>query len=89
MCKDEANPSASQAQRLRKHSKGGTFTPEIVDEIMAEVKKAPVKVTLAGSRLHQYFPREYTPKQMEAVIIELLEGWRRESGVSGDHEHCE
>ncbi|MDL2234453.1 ParB N-terminal domain-containing protein, partial [Ruminococcaceae bacterium OttesenSCG-928-L11] len=79
--KYEATPSASQAMRLKKHSKEGTLTPEIMDEIMAEEKKEPLKVTLTGSRLQQYFPKSYTPKQMEAVIISLLEGWRLESGV--------
>lgn len=87
MGKYDATPSASQAQRLKKHSKDGTLTPEVADEIMAEEKKEPVKVTLTGSKLHQYFPRDYTPKQMESVIIELLEGWRRESGVATEHEH--
>lgn len=80
--KYEATPSASQAMRLRKHSKEETLTPEVMDEIMAEEKKEPVKVTLTGSRLQQYFPKSYTPKQMEAVIISLLEGWRQESGVT-------
>lgn len=87
MGKYDVTPSASQAQRLRKRSKDGTLTPDAVEEIMAEEKKEPVKVTLTGSRLHQYFPKDYTPKQIEAVIFELLEGWRQESGVFGDNEH--
>ena len=82
IAKYEATPSAAQAQRLRKHSKDGTLTPEIVDGIMAEEKKEPVKVTLTGSRLHQYFPKDYTPKQMEAVIIELLGDWHRSQAAN-------
>lgn len=81
MSKHEATPSAAQALRMKKHSEGGTLAPGVMDEIMAEEKKEPVKVTLAGSRLYQYFPKTYTPKQMEGVIIELLEGWRRGNGT--------
>ncbi len=80
MEKYEATPSASQAMRLKKHSKDGTLTQDIIDKIMAEEKKEPIKVTLAGSKLRQYFPQSYTPQQMEAIIIKLLEGWHRRQG---------
>lgn len=82
MGKYEATPSAAQALRLKKHSADGTLTPEVMDEIMAEEKKEPIKVTLAGKRLYEYFPQSYTPQQMEAVIMKLLEGWRKKQAAS-------
>ena len=77
MEKYENTPSASQAIRLKQHSKAKTLTQEISDEIMAEIKKEPMEVTLIGSKLRQFFPDEYTPKQMEDVILTLLESWQR------------
>lgn len=82
MEKYEATPSASQAQRLKKLSQAGELTLQIIDSILAEEKKEPIKVTLTGSRLKQYFPQGYTPKQMEKVIMELLENWHKKRAVS-------
>jgi ParB family chromosome partitioning protein len=82
MAKYEATPSLPQAQRLKKHSQSGELTPEMIDSILAEEKKEPVKLTLAGSRLKQYFPQDYTPKQMEKVIMGLLENWHKKQAVS-------
>lgn len=82
MAKYEATPSLPQAQRLKKHSQSGELTSEMIDSILAEVKKEPIKVTLAGSRIKQYFPQDYTPKQMEKVIMGLLENWHKKQAVS-------
>lgn len=82
MAKYEATPSLPQAQRLKKHSQSGELTLEMIDSILAEVKKEPTKVTLTGSRLKQYFPQDYTPKQMEKVIMGLLENWHKKQTVS-------
>ena len=82
MEKYEATPSASQAQRLKKLSQTGELTLPVMDSILAEEKKEPFKVTLTGSRLKQYFPKDYTPRQMEKVILELLESWHRKQAVS-------
>jgi len=82
MAKYEATPSLPQAQRLKKHSQSGELTPEMIDSILAEGKKEPVKLTLTGSRLKQYFPQDYTPKQMEKVIMGLLESWHKKQAVS-------
>lgn len=82
MAKYEATPSLPQAQRLKKHSQSGELTSEMIDSILAEVKKEPIKVTLAGSRLKQYFPQDYTPKQMEKIIMGLLESWYQKQAVS-------
>ena len=82
MAKYEATPSLPQVQRLKKHSQSGELTPEMIESILAEEKKEPVKLTLTGSRLKQYFPQGYTPKQMEKVIMGLLESWHKKQAVS-------
>ncbi len=82
MEKYEATPSLPQAQRLKKLSQSGELTLPLMDSILAEDKKELVKVTLTGSRLKQYFPKDYTPQQMEKVILELLESWHRQQAVS-------
>ena len=75
---EQATPSLSQAQRLKKVSQGGKLTWESRAAIMSEEKKSEVdKVTLTGDKLHKYFPKSYTPRQMEDTIIKLLEGWHR------------
>lgn len=83
MEKYEATPSASQAIRLKSYSINGDLTAILVDEIMAEVKKETDRVTLAGNRLQRYFPKHYTPKKMETVIIQLLEAWSKSQAVNG------
>lgn len=82
MAKYEATPSLPQAQRLKKHSQSGELTLQMIESILAEEKKEPVKLTLTGSRLKQYFPQDYTPKQMEKVIMGLLESWYKKQAVS-------
>lgn len=82
MEKYEATPSASQAVRLKKCSKDSLLTQEKIDEIMAEEKKETIKLTLTGSCLKRYFPQDYTPKQMEKVIVGLLENWYKKQAVS-------
>lgn len=75
---EQVTPSVSQAQRIKKLSLKGQFSSDIALEIMQEQKK-PIKgdVTLAGEKIRKYFPKSYTPMQMEAVIIKLLETWQR------------
>ena len=75
---EQVTPSVSQAQRIRKLSMSGQFNADVVFEIMMEQKK-PIKsdVTLAGEKIRKYFPKSYTPMQMEAVILKLLEAWQR------------
>jgi ParB family chromosome partitioning protein len=77
MEKEEATPNLSQAQRMKKHSKDGTLTEAVMDEIMREVKKEEIKVTFTHEKLKKYFPGFVTPQDMETVIIKLLEGWYR------------
>ena len=75
---EQATPSLSQAQRLKKYSQDGKLTFDVMTAIMSEEKKGePEKVTLTGEKLKKYFPKSYTPQQMEETIIKLLEGWSR------------
>lgn len=74
----QQTPSLSQAQRLKTASKEGTLSEQGVLEILSEDKK-PLHnaVTLNQDTLKKYFPKSYTPKQMEKVIIKLLDSWLR------------
>jgi ParB family chromosome partitioning protein len=75
---EQATPSLSQAQRLKKFSAEGKLSLEVMSAIMSEEKKGEVdKVTLAGDKIKKYFPKSYTTQQMEATIIKLLEGWHK------------
>jgi ParB family chromosome partitioning protein len=77
IAKQEATPSLSQAQRLKKYSQDGKLDANVMDAIMTEEKKEEEKITLHGDRLKKYFPKSYTPKQMEDTIFKLLEQWQK------------
>ena len=71
-------PSLSQAQRMKKLAQEEKFTYEAAFAIMGEAKKDELdKVVIKNDTLKKYFPRSYTPRQMEDVIIKLLEQWQR------------
>ena len=71
-------PSFSQAKRIKKLAQEGNFTSEAVVDIMGEEKKSELDtVTIKNETLRKYFPRSYTPKQMEEKIIQLLDAWQR------------
>ena len=71
-------PSLSQAQRMKKLAQEEKFTYEAAFAIMGEAKKEELdKVVIKNDTLKKYFPRSYTPRQMEDVIIKLLEQWQR------------
>ena len=71
-------PSLSQAQRLKKLAQEGNFSYDVAFAVMGEEKKAELdKVVIKNDTLRKYFPRSYTPKQMEDTIIKLLEQWQR------------
>ena len=74
---DECSPSLNQAQRLKKCSMENRLTKEVITEIMSEEKSIDMKVTLGGNKIKKYFPRDYTPKQMEQVILKLLDNWSK------------
>ena len=75
---EQATPSLSQAQRLKKFSTEGHLNEDSMLAIMSEEKK-PEKndLTIKADKLQKYFPKSYTPQQMEQVIIRLLEGWQK------------
>ena len=74
----QASPSLSQAQRLKKHSQEGTLTQEIARETLGEVKKGELeRVAFKSEQLRKYFPKTYSPKQMQETIIQLLEQWQK------------
>ena len=74
----QSTPSLSQAQRIKKLSQAGICTQEAMNTIMNEEKKSELDtVTLKNDVLRKYFPRSYTPKQMQDTIIRLLEQWQK------------
>lgn len=74
----QASPSLSQAQRLKKLSQEGNCTLDAMCEVMNEIKKDELDhVTIKNEVLRKYFPKSYTPKQMQDTIIRLLEKWQR------------
>ena len=76
---EQTTPSLSQAQRLKKFSQEGRLTEEAMSAIMSEEKKSEMdKVTLRSDTLRRYFPKSYTPKQMEQTIIKLLDVWQKQ-----------
>ena len=78
MDSEQATPSLSQAQRLKKFSQEGRLSEDIMRAILSEEKKPEVgKITLSSDKLRRYFPKSYTPQQMEQTIFRLLEQWQR------------
>ncbi len=78
MDSEQATPSLSQAQRLKKFSQEGHLTLDMMRAIMSEEKKSELdKVTLTSDTLRKYFPKSYTPQRMQETIIKLLEAWQR------------
>ena len=74
----QAAPSLSQAQRLKKLSQKGGCTLEAMQDILGEVKKGDLeRVAFKSEQLRKYFPKSYSPKQMQDTIIKLLEQWQR------------
>ena len=74
---NECSPSLSQAKRLKKYSQDGKLTEDVIDAIMTEEKETDTKLVSKGDTIKKYFPKEYTPMQMQQVITKLLENWYR------------
>ena len=75
---EQATPSLSQAQRMKKLSQSGELNDDTMLGIMMEQKKPEkTEIVLTADILHQYFPQTYTPQKMQEVIIKLLEGWHK------------
>ena len=77
MAAQEATPSLSQAQRLKRYSQEGKLSEDVMDAIMSEEKKEVDRITLTSDKLKQYFPKSFTPRQMEETIFKLLEQWQQ------------
>ena len=73
----EASPSLSQAQTLKKLSQNGSLTFEVIESILSEEKKDTERFIIKGEQLKKYFPKVYTPRQIENIIINLLEEWAK------------
>ena len=83
MDSEQATPSLSQAQRLKKFSLQKMLSLDVMRAVMSEEKKTDLdRVTLKNETLRRYFPKSYTPKQMEDTIIKLLEGWYKKRQLS-------
>ena len=83
MDSEQATPSLSQAQRLKKFSQQKMLSLDVMRAVMSEEKKNDLdRVTLKNETLRRYFPKSYTPKQMEDTIIKLLEGWYKKRQLS-------
>ena len=73
---EQATPSLSQAQRMKKMSQKGELNEDTMLSVMSEQKKPEVdRIVFTTDTLQKYFPRSYTPKKMEETIIGLLENW--------------
>ena len=78
MDSEQATPSLSQAQRLKKYSQEGHLTLDMMRVIMGEEKKSDLdRVTFTSDTLRKYFPKSYTPQRMQETIIKLLEAWKK------------
>ena len=71
-------PSLEQSKRLKKYSQEGKLDGDVIEDVFAEKRSAPIQETLKKDRLRQYFPKTYTQKQMEKIIFSLLETWKTE-----------
>ena len=72
-------PSKGHLAKIKKQSKEGSLNATVIETILSEERTAPIQVTLKKDRLKQYFPSSYTPRQMEEVILSLLDTWRMQN----------
>ena len=82
---EQATPSLSQAQRLKKFSQDGRLNEDSMLAIMSEEKKPELdKITLTSDKLRKFFPKSYTPQRMEQTILKLLEQWHKKQQLSAE-----
>ena len=84
--KEEASPSIAQAAKMRRFSQNGKLNPDVIDSIMQEQKPEKIKITLAGDKVKKYFPEDYTEKQIEDVMIKLLDDWYKKRQRKKEYE---
>ena len=77
----EIKPSLSQTVRLKKLKKDGKLTLDMIDRILSEAKKPPKSEPTGSMRFRKYFPPDYSQKQMESIIVELLRDWKARAAV--------
>lgn len=75
--REETPPSIAQASKIRRFSQEGKLNSDVIDSIMQEQKPEKISITFKEDRLRKYFPKSYTPKQMEDTMVKLLENWSR------------
>jgi len=78
MAKYDVKPSLSQAVRLKKMKQDGTLTSEVIESVLSEAKRPPKSEATGTTQFRRYFPDDYTPRQMEKVITDLLRNWQSE-----------
>lgn len=74
---EETTPSIAQAKKIRRFSQENKLNPDVISSIMQEEKPEKIRVIINEDKLRRYFPKNYTPKQMENVMLKLLEKWAR------------
>lgn len=84
--KEDITPSIAQAAKMRRFSQDGKLNPDVIDSIMQEQKPEKVKITLAGDKVKKYFPENYTAKQIEDVMIKLLDDWYKKRQRKKEYE---
>lgn len=77
MEKQQIKPSLSDVVKLKNLSKEKELTEEMISIVLLKEKEEPITITIKGNSLKKYFPQEYTPKQMQEVILQLLENWQK------------
>lgn len=75
--KEEMAPSIAQASKIRRFSQEGKLSSAVIDSIMQEQKPQKIRITLKDEQVKKYFPKSYTPKQIEDTIMKLIENWAR------------
>jgi ParB family chromosome partitioning protein len=75
--KEETSPSIAQASKIRRFAEEGRLNINVIDSIMQEQKPEKLKITFKEDKLRKYFPKHYSTKQMEDIMLKLLEDWYR------------
>ena len=82
-----STPSISQAQRMKKMSKEGTLTADLMRSILSEVKKGEInRVVFKNEQLYQFFPKEHTAAQIKLEILEILKLWQAQTSEKADQK---
>ena len=83
---EDTSPSIAQASKIRKFSQDGKLDGNVIESIMQEQKPEKVKITLGEDKLRKYFPKSFTPQQIEDTVLKLIEGWYRKRQQNRENE---